>query len=154
MIKKRLLALFIDYFIIALAGFIILYLSRLSMPIYLQAVLRSLVYMFTKDSFTGQSIGRRLLNISIIDKSSSEAISPVKALVRNIFLMIWPIEIIVLFVTGKRIGDIVTNSRIVNRKVVHKVLNSSILIFFSVWVLLFGLMWYFMTNGLTRLFFQ
>lgn len=118
MIAKRLTTLFIDYLIIGIVGFIMLYLSRLPMPVYMHAALRALpfVCLFTRDSFTGRSFGRRILNISLIDNSSSEAISPTKALVRNLFLLIWPIELILLLVTGERIGDRVTNSSVIHKK--------------------------------------
>jgi hypothetical protein len=37
-------------------------------------------------------------------------------LVRNLFLLIWPIELILLLVTGERIGDRVTNSSVIHKK--------------------------------------
>ncbi len=36
--------------------------------------------------------------------------------IRNIFVIIWPVEIIVLFIFNKRIGDFITNSKIRRKK--------------------------------------
>jgi len=35
---------------------------------------------------------------------------------RNIFIVIWPIELILLLLFGKRLGDIIFGTKVVNKK--------------------------------------
>ena len=68
------------------------------------------LYLF-KDNFTGQSIGQAIIGISTVHNDT--AVRPVRALVRNLFLLIWPIELLLFLFSGKRLGDIVTKTETV-----------------------------------------
>ena len=70
---------------------------------------------FCKDSIHGRSIAKRLLNLTVIDIKTGKSASPLKCFVRNIFCVIWPLEVfIVLFSTSKRIGDFVAGTKVIN----------------------------------------
>ena len=69
---------------------------------------------FCKDILNGRSIAKRILNLQIVDINTGKAASPIKCFIRNIFCIIWPLEIIVSFVnTKKRIGDRVAGTELV-----------------------------------------
>ncbi|RNC79651.1 MAG: RDD family protein [Balneola sp.] len=69
---------------------------------------------FCKDSINGQSIAKRILKLQVVDKRTEKAASPLKCLVRNLFCMIWPIEVIMALVNpGRRIGDMVAGTKVV-----------------------------------------
>jgi uncharacterized RDD family membrane protein YckC len=69
---------------------------------------------FLKDSFDGRSIGKRIMKLQVVDSKMGKAASPIQCFIRNIFIIIWPIEvIIVLFNTEKRIGDRVAGTKLI-----------------------------------------
>jgi hypothetical protein len=66
-----------------------------------------------KDIFNGRSIAKRILKIQVIDHKSNQAASPLKCLVRNLTIPIWPIEVIFVLVNPKRrLGDKIAGTRI------------------------------------------
>ena len=66
---------------------------------------------FCRDCISGQSIGRRIMHICVV--SQNHPVSPLRAFIRNLFLLIWPIEILILIINNhRRLGDIITNSSI------------------------------------------
>lgn len=69
---------------------------------------------FCKDSINGRSIAKRILKLQVVDNSTGQAASPLKCLVRNLFLILWPIEtIIALTNPSRRIGDRVAGTKLV-----------------------------------------
>jgi uncharacterized RDD family membrane protein YckC len=69
---------------------------------------------FCKDSFRGRSIAKRLLKLQVVDNSSGQAASPLKCLVRNLFCILWPVEVIMtLRDPSRRIGDRVAGTRVI-----------------------------------------
>ena len=69
---------------------------------------------FCKDSINGRSIAKRILKFQLVDNTTGQVASPLKCLVRNVFCIIWPIEVIVAYNNpGRRIGDIVAGTRLV-----------------------------------------
>ncbi|MBW3466630.1 RDD family protein [Arthrospiribacter ruber] len=69
---------------------------------------------FCKDSINGRSIAKRALKLQVIENSSGRVASPVKCIVRNIFCILWPIEVIVTLTSpSRRIGDMVAGTRVV-----------------------------------------
>lgn len=73
-----------------------------------------LALYFCKDCINGQSIGKRALKLQVITNSNGKVASPIKCFVRNIFCILWPIEVIVtLASTERRIGDVIAGTRVV-----------------------------------------
>lgn len=69
---------------------------------------------FSKDAIHGRSIGKRALKLQVVDNSSGNVASPIKCFVRNIFCILWPMEVIVTLASpSRRIGDIVAGTRVV-----------------------------------------
>jgi hypothetical protein len=67
-----------------------------------------------KDAINGRSPGKRILKLQIIDNATGKAASPVKCFVRNIFIILWPIEAIVALINpSRRIGDLVAGTKLI-----------------------------------------
>jgi len=69
---------------------------------------------FNKDAIKGKSLAKRILKHEIIDIKTNEIANPFKCLVRNFFIIIWPIEVIVVLASPtRRIGDFVAGTKVV-----------------------------------------
>ncbi len=69
---------------------------------------------FCKDCINGQSIAKRALKLQVVENNSGNVASPIRCFVRNIFCIIWPIEVIVTLVSpSRRIGDMVAGTRVI-----------------------------------------
>ncbi|MFK7969248.1 MAG: RDD family protein [Bacteroidia bacterium] len=68
---------------------------------------------FNKDIFNGRGPAKRMLNMQVIDNKTNKAASPLKCLLRNITLPLWPIELIFVLINPKRrLGDKIAGTRI------------------------------------------
>ena len=61
----------------------------------------------------GRSFGKRVFELYIIDENTGERASRKQLIIRNLFLIIYFIDGCVLIVTGRSIGDRVTNTSVV-----------------------------------------
>ena len=69
---------------------------------------------FCKDSIHGRSLGKRALKLQIVENSNGKVASPIRCFIRNIFCVIWPIEVIVTLASpSRRIGDMVAGTKVV-----------------------------------------
>lgn len=69
---------------------------------------------FCKDSFNGRSIAKRVLKLQVVENKSGKGASPIRCFVRNIFCILWPIEVFVAFANPRRrIGDMVAGTKVV-----------------------------------------
>jgi uncharacterized RDD family membrane protein YckC len=72
---------------------------------------------FCKDCVKGRSLGKRIARLQVLDNRSGEVASPLQCLVRNIFIIAWPIEgIVALANPARRIGDFVAGTRVASYK--------------------------------------
>lgn len=69
---------------------------------------------FCKDCINGRSIAKRLLKLQVVENSTGQVASPLKCFIRNLFMVIWPIEgIIALVNPSRRLGDRVAGTKLV-----------------------------------------
>lgn len=69
---------------------------------------------FCKDLVNGRSLAKRILKLQLVDNKTGEVASPLQCVVRNVFCIIWPVEVIVAMVNPRRrIGDRVAGTRLV-----------------------------------------
>ena len=69
---------------------------------------------FCKDCINGRSIAKRALKLQVIEHKSGNVASPIRCFVRNIFCILWPIEVIVTLASpSRRIGDMVAGTRVI-----------------------------------------
>lgn len=68
---------------------------------------------FCKDIINGRSIAKRILKLQIVDNATGRVATPLQCFVRNIFCVLWPIEVIVAITnTSRRLGDIVAGTKL------------------------------------------
>jgi len=68
---------------------------------------------FCKDSIHGRSIAKQIFKLQLVDNTTGQVASPLKCLIRNVFCIIWPLEVIVAYKNpGRRIGDLVAGTRL------------------------------------------
>lgn len=71
------------------------------------------VYFLCKDIFGGRSIGKRLQKLQLVRLDGSP-VSYTRMIVRNLFIVIWPIEVIMYLANkGQRLGDIACKTTVV-----------------------------------------
>ena len=69
---------------------------------------------FCKDCIHGRSIAKRAVDHQVVERSSGKIASPLRCIVRNIFCIIWPVEVIVTIISpGRRLGDRVAGTQVV-----------------------------------------
>lgn len=69
---------------------------------------------FCKDCINGRSIAKRALKLQVIENKDGNVASPIRCFIRNIFCILWPIEVIVTLASpSRRIGDMVARTRVV-----------------------------------------
>jgi len=62
---------------------------------------------FCKDCIRGQSIGKWLSKLQVINLRSGGIASPLQCFIRDIFIIIFPIEMVMILInSGRRIGDL------------------------------------------------
>lgn len=77
--------------------------------------LLSSITFLNKDIFKGRGIGKRVLKLQIIDKKTKKMASPLKCFLRNMFVLIYPLDFIVLAITKKRfLSDLILNTEFTN----------------------------------------
>lgn len=117
LINKRLEAFIMD----AIVSFVA------SIPFFLISLLlnNSLIWMsftlafmyallFCKDVDNGRSFGKQNTGLCILSEKNENVPSVIRLILRNLFYILWPIEIIFAFCnSGKRLGDLVMQTKVV-----------------------------------------
>lgn len=125
--KRRIAAFFIDLFVVSflMSGIVFLILGpnfidennfdKMSMIMTI-VMIPGLILYFAKESIKGISFGKWIMGIMVRVESDIYSIPTFgKLFIRNLFLMIWPIEFFasVLDKNKRRIGDKVTNTVVI-----------------------------------------
>ena len=124
--KRRIVAFLIDHFILTFLMVSIVLIAigpdfignsntdRMQSIMYWVMIPGCLLY-FSKDSYRGISIGKWVMGIMIRSNEDNEIPSFIKLFVRNLLVIIWPIEFIVLAVSKnkKRLGDLIVKTKVV-----------------------------------------
>lgn len=125
--KRRIAAFLIDHFVVTFLivtiAFLVIgpeYLDENNpdkmMTIMLYVITPGFMLYFAKDSFKGNSIGKWIMEIKVRDENNPHEIPSFGRLfVRNLFLIVWPIEFIVLATSNQkqRLGDNVAKTVVV-----------------------------------------
>ncbi|WP_158960987.1 RDD family protein [Myroides fluvii] len=129
--KRRIVAFLIDHFVITFLIVTILFLffgealingndPEQVIPILSSVLIPGFMLYFAKDSYQGISLGKWIMGIMVRDENHlSNAPSFGRLFLRNLFLIIWPIEFIILVTNGqkKRLGDIVAKAVVLKNPV-------------------------------------
>ena len=123
--RKRILAFIIDIFILALLymiiGIIPMYddlilisedLNKYFYIVFGMALLIITLAFIGKDAINGQSIGKRITKIKVVDDKGYIA-NIFKCIIRNITIYIWPIEALLVLLDKKKLGDRLAGTNVV-----------------------------------------
>ena len=130
-LNLRILAFIIDLLIICCIqsiGFFYIILTNLDfntmqinnleklIPNLIMITIISTMILIVKDIIKGQSIGKKILKIKIVDLKSDKSPNFLKLIIRNLFILVWPIEFLVLINDKKhhRLGDKILGTKIIN----------------------------------------
>ncbi len=124
---KRIFAFLIDWvtilfpfviIILVLSKFLVTNNKPNPIMVYLSffIIIAALVAFVLRDViFKGRSLGKRIFELNIYDQRTRMPASVKQRIKRNIFIMIYPIDGIVLLATGTSIGDRVANTVVASR---------------------------------------
>lgn len=69
---------------------------------------------FCKDCIYGQSIAKRILKQQIVNNQTGQIASPLQCFLRDIFIIIWPVEVVAILIKPeRRLGDIVAGTKVI-----------------------------------------
>ena len=110
---KRLISIFIDYMISLYIMTPNLFLNIVN--IKWEGIIILVSFSMKDLIFKNQSIGKKIMKLEIVNKENEK---PNKFILicRNLTVFIWPLEIILLLIFNKRIGDILFNTQVVEVK--------------------------------------
>lgn len=135
-IKLRLKALIIDVALISILWILIfaiyVYFSKESVKSDYKVGLSLLLSLFLcKDCIKGQSVGKRIFKLKVIDYRGCN-LSVIKLILRNLFVFLAPIEFIVLLYFDRRIGDTVLKSKVISVEKSDKITIVNVLTYFLI----------------------
>jgi uncharacterized RDD family membrane protein YckC len=116
LVVRRVMAAIIDYFIIAVVIaflFVIFESFGLNAPMEIIVGLVAFAMYFKDLIFGGASLGKRITKLRVMKQDLSDYATVKMHLVRSIFVFLYPVEIIVMLISGQRIGDYVSGSRVI-----------------------------------------
>jgi len=125
---RRLLAWFIDWNLI---GFTVLLLVSLFAAVFQSRIadgsaaamltlagimlLYPICFVLRDFIFGGRSLGKRILGLMVLDKLTGKPAGKGKCIIRNLFLFILQIDLIVMLITGRTIGDHLAHTVVVRK---------------------------------------
>lgn len=121
MIYNRLLAFLVDLFIIVFPGALIIIINDLLFDNQQELLskiiaISSFIVLILKDVFfVNKSLAKVFFNLEIIDLKSLNKVGKGKLIIRNLTLIIWPLEVILLLTLGKRLGDMILGTTVIKR---------------------------------------
>lgn len=114
-------------------------------------MLPGLLLYLSKDSIKGISIGKWIMGIMVRNESNSEIPNFAKLFIRNLLIVIWPIEFIVLAISSKkkRLGDLIAKTKVLrNAQKSKKLLR--VLALISIGLCFFFFTYYFAVSAMKK----
>lgn len=118
---KRLVAFMIDYYLILMICLIpymivnIMSLTVLSSLWYLLVLLFIILFLLKDLLFRNKSIGKKFLKLEIVTLEEKKPSIRILIL-RNIFLIMWPVDIFLWIIFNKRVGDFIFQTKVIETK--------------------------------------
>ena len=73
-----------------------------------------LIIYFLKDSYRGKSIGKRVIGLQVINRTTNKPANELQCFVRNLIIPIWPLEVLItMFSPSIRLGDLLANTKVI-----------------------------------------
>ncbi len=128
---KRMVAFIIDWYIAILPGFFLFGFSAntviesdnpsplIIIPCFI-GVLGAFIFFVLRDYiFKGQSLGKKIFGLTVLDKETLSTPKKWQLILKNVFLFIYPIDGIVLLITGESLGNKITDTVVVPKNPVE-----------------------------------
>lgn len=127
---RRIIAFFIDYYILLMISFVVAFfigifgtifkgnfmMNSLNFLINGITIPIAILGLFFKDLiFKNYSVGKKIMHLRIKTVDDNKP-SVTQLVARNLFYIIWPLEILTLIITGKRLGDIIFKTQVILEK--------------------------------------
>jgi len=97
-------------------------------------------FLFCKDVSGGRSFGKQKAGLCILSEKSELIPSTTRLILRNIFYILWPIEIILFFCnSGKRLGDLIMRTKVVTFRFTFKYICSIFVMTIILFILFFSI---------------
>jgi hypothetical protein len=81
----------------------------------LTALIVSWLLFLLKDFYHGQGIVKRFFKVQVVDISTNKYATPLQRFIRNLTILVLPVEIVVLLINdGRRLGDIMADTVVTN----------------------------------------
>ena len=69
---------------------------------------------FNKDGIGGKSPAKRILGLRVIDVKTNKVANPIQCVIRNLTIILWPIEVIFSVINvERRIGDYIAGTKVI-----------------------------------------
>lgn len=73
---------------------------------------------FNKDMLQGRSMAKRIFKFQVVDFKTNKPANSIKCLIRNLTILIWPVEVIMALInTERRLGDYIAGTKLANYEV-------------------------------------
>ena len=114
----RIMCMLLDHFIMCLIVVpisILLFALLIYLDIQPQFIFFFILFFYyNKDFYRGKSPAKRLMGYQVINNKNGTPATEIQCFVRNLTIIVWPIEVIVAFAFPKRrIGDLLANTKVV-----------------------------------------
>ena len=122
--NRRIKALVVDISVLAIIEILLVVSCILIMNrdfLYIYCITTAIIYglFFCKDIINGQSIGKRILKLQVVDNKGG--VPHVQNLIlRNMIALLQPIDAIYIAIKGKRLGDVLCKTKVVST-INHKI---------------------------------
>lgn len=172
---ERLLSIFLDHIFVSIIAFLFFIPMMISIvgdafhvthePSNIEILRNPEIFMgllgfsvyFSKDCLNGRSIAKRILKFQVIDIQTGKVASPLRCLLRDLTIIIWPVELIIILINpARRIGDILAGTKIVSyfpsplgsKGNLAQIALAIVLAYF--YVLILFVPFYFLDNGISN----
>jgi uncharacterized RDD family membrane protein YckC len=75
----------------------------------------SVMYLVIRDIMGKKSIGKRIFNLKIINKDDNTEANFAKRILRNVTMLLGPVEIVIFFILKERLGDKIAGTNVVEQ---------------------------------------
>ncbi|WP_062129157.1 RDD family protein, partial [Geofilum rubicundum] len=73
--------------------------------------------ILNKDFFNGQSVSKRIYGYQIIDNKTNMAANETKCMLRNVTMIVWPIEVLMTLMNPtRRLGDLIAGTKLIDKE--------------------------------------
>jgi uncharacterized RDD family membrane protein YckC len=73
--------------------------------------------ILNKDFFNGQSVSKRIYGYQIVDNKTNMAANETKCMLRNVTMIVWPIEVLMTLMNPtRRLGDLIAGTKLIDKE--------------------------------------